>query len=147
LIEARRRAQAARGRSWRGCAGSRIARRRVEGAIGEIDRLLAEPNGGALMASIEIEIAGRKYSVACRDGEEEHLRSVGALVDKRARDAAQALGSLGEARLLLFTSLLLADDLKERRKSAGRANRQPNPTAIAEALEALADRIENSAKA
>ena len=28
------------------------------------------------MASVEIEIASRKYAIACRDGEEEHLRSV-----------------------------------------------------------------------
>ena len=35
------------------------------------------------MASVEVEIAQRKYSVACRDGEEEHLRSVAAIVDRR----------------------------------------------------------------
>jgi cell division protein ZapA len=69
------------------------------------------------MASIDIDIAGRKFTVACRDGEEDHLRSVGALVDKRARDAAQALGSLGEARLLLFTALMLADDSRSCRKA------------------------------
>ncbi len=93
------------------------------------------------MASIEIEIAARKYTVSCRDGEEEHLRSAAEMVDKRARDAAAALGSLGEARLLLFTSLLLADDLKELReaKMEGAAPQEPG---LAEAAEALADRIE-----
>lgn len=93
------------------------------------------------MANIEIEIAARKYVVACRDGEEEHLRSVAQLVDKRARDAAEALGSLGEARLLLFTSLLLADDLKELRegKSEGAA---PDEAGLADAAEMLAERIE-----
>jgi len=96
------------------------------------------------MASIDLEIAGRRYSVACRDGEEEHLRSVGVLVDKRARDAAEALGSLGEARLLLFTSLLLADDLKEAQEFRAE---QPSEESdiIAEAAEALADRIEDLA--
>ena len=67
------------------------------------------------MASVEVEIAARKYSVACRDGEEEHLRSVAAIVDRKAQDAAAALGSLSEARQLLFASLLLADELKEHR--------------------------------
>ena len=109
------------------------------------------------MASIEIDIAGRKFTVACRDGEEDHLRSVGALVDKRARDAAQALGSLGEARLLLFTSLMLADDLKELQdgKNATPAPPAPAPAPtddiahaaelLAERIEALADRLEQRA--
>jgi cell division protein ZapA len=94
------------------------------------------------MANIEIEIASRKYVLACRDGEEEHLRSVAALVDARARDAGQAMGSLGEARQLLFAALLLADDLKEL-KSGGLAPApaEPDP-AVAEATEALAERIE-----
>jgi cell division protein ZapA len=103
------------------------------------------------MASIEIDIAGRKFTVACRDGEEDHLRSVGALVDKRARDAAQALGSLSEARLLLFASLMLADDLKELREGKSPAPAAPDPAAgeiaqaaelLAERMEALADRLE-----
>ncbi len=96
------------------------------------------------MANIEIEIAARKYVVACRDGEEEHLRSVAVLVDKRARDAAAALGSLGEARLMLFTSLMLADDLKELRESKVAAP-APADAGIAEAAEALAERIEQLA--
>jgi cell division protein ZapA len=105
------------------------------------------------MASVEVEIAARKYSVACRDGEEEHLRSVAALVDSKARDAASALGSLSEARQLLFASLLLADELKEQRAGqppAPQAAAVPPPPGIdpglADALERLADRIENLAE-
>jgi cell division protein ZapA len=103
------------------------------------------------MASIDIDIAGRKFTVACRDGEEDHLRSVSALVDKRARDAAQALGSLSEARLLLFTSLMLADDLKELQEGKSQAPAAPAPAGdevaqaaerLAERMEALADRLE-----
>ena len=67
------------------------------------------------MASVEIEISGRRYTVACRDGEEPHLQSVAALVDRKAQDAAAALGSLSETSQLLFASLLLADELKEKR--------------------------------
>ena len=105
------------------------------------------------MASVEVEIAARKYSVACRDGEEAHLRSVAALVDSKAQEAAAALGSLGEARQLLFASLLLADELKEQRSAQPPAPRaepapppaQPDP-AIADALERLAGRIESLAE-
>jgi cell division protein ZapA len=105
------------------------------------------------MASVEVEIAARKYSVACRDGEESHLRSVAALVDSKAQEAAAALGSLSEARQLLFASLLLADELKEQRSGGQSAPAtpaapipaEPDP-ALADALERLAARIESLAE-
>lgn len=99
------------------------------------------------MASVEIEIAARKYLIACREGEEPHLRAVAAIVDGKAQDAAEALGSLGEARQLLFASLLLADELKEHRSG----NPPPVHTVevkevvdpkVGEALERLAQRVE-----
>jgi cell division protein ZapA len=96
------------------------------------------------MASIDIEVAGRRYNVACRDGEETHLHSVAAMVDQRARDAAQALGSLTETRQLLFAALLMADDIKEIRAGAGIVEPPPPPPdpAVAQALERLAARME-----
>ena len=103
------------------------------------------------MPSVEIQVATRKYQIACRDGEEEHIRSVGALVDQKAKEAASALGSLPEARQLLFASLLLADEIKELR--AGKMPPAPPPSppqvatdpAVADALEKLADRMESLA--
>lgn len=98
------------------------------------------------MAMVDVEIAARRYSVACRDGEEEHLRSVAALVDRKAQDAAAALGSLSEARQLLFASLLLADELKEQRAGQAAPATGEIDSAIAEALERLADRMERLAE-
>ena len=94
------------------------------------------------MANINVEIGGRRYAVACRDGEEEHLRSVAALVDRRARDAAAALGTLGESRHLLFTALMLADDIKEAQKGDAPSPPPEPDDSIADALEALAVRVE-----
>ena len=100
------------------------------------------------MASIDVDIAGRRYDVACSDGEEAHLRSLAAVVDKRAADAAAALGSLTETRQLLFAALLIADDLKEACAGAGLPDPTPPPPdpAVAEALERLAARLENLAE-
>ena len=95
------------------------------------------------MASVDIEIAGRKYAIACRDGEEEHLRSVAAIVDHKAHEAESALGSLGEARQLLFASLLLADELKDMR-AGNPAAFEPDP-AVAQALERIAGQVESLA--
>ncbi len=96
------------------------------------------------MASVELEIASRKYTLACRDGEEAHLRSVAAIVDKKARDAGAALGNMAEARQLLFASLLLADELKEQRAGTAPDAGEIDPV-VADALERLAERIESLA--
>ncbi|MBA3678436.1 MAG: cell division protein ZapA [Sphingosinicella sp.] len=102
------------------------------------------------MATIDVEIAQRRYSVACRDGEEEHLRTVASLVDSKAREAGKALGSLSEARQLLFASLLLADELKESQAGnpvaatapAAQMQEPQHDPAVANALEKLAERME-----
>ncbi len=99
------------------------------------------------MAEIDIIIAGRPYKVACRDGEEESLRAAARLVDAKSREALSGLGTLSEARQLLFAGLLLADQLIDQNPDAappagpdpeiaGRAER------LAQRLESLADSLE-----
>ena len=106
------------------------------------------------MASVDLEIAARRYPVACRDGEEAHLQSLAAVVDRKAREAAAAVGAMGEARQLLFASLLLADELKEVRAggpAAAAASAEEDAVMaqalerLAERMEALAERLENGA--
>jgi cell division protein ZapA len=98
------------------------------------------------MASVDIEIAGRRYASPAATARSPHLREVGAIVDEKAHDAAGALGTLSENRQLLLASLLLADELKERRAavSAGPAPHEDDP-AVADALERLAARMESLA--
>ena len=95
------------------------------------------------MAEIDVFIAGRAYKVACRDGEEDSLRKAASLVDAKSREALAGLGTLSEARQLLFASLLLADDLVD----DGKAPPPPPPAdpAVAERAERIADRLESLA--
>ncbi len=100
------------------------------------------------MSTVDIEIGSRTYSVACRDGEEDHLLTLAAIVDRKAHEAAEAVGNMGEARHLLFASLLLADELAEQSRGGASADGKtpaPDP-AVAEALERLAERIEKLAQ-
>ena len=95
------------------------------------------------MAEVDLTIAGRPYRVACRAGEEDSLRAAAALVDAKSREALAGLGTMSEARQLLFASLLLADQL---------VDEQPAQTAVldpalAQSAEALAARIEALADA
>lgn len=70
------------------------------------------------MANVDLVIGGNAYTVACRDGEEDRLRAIAAMVDQKAQDARKAVGGVSEARQLLFASLLLADELDETRRKA-----------------------------
>ena len=96
------------------------------------------------MAEIDLFVAGRSYRVACRDGEEDSLRKAASLVDSKSREALASLGTLSEARQLLFASLLLADQLIDDGKT-------PSPTLpdphLAERAEKIADRLESLAEA
>ncbi|MEP2102229.1 MAG: cell division protein ZapA [Parasphingorhabdus sp.] len=108
------------------------------------------------MAQVKLEIGGRSFMVTCQDGEEEHLGKLGAMVDAKAGEAGDPAG-LTESRMLLFTSLLLADELHgtknmERNEPAPQPaippTAKPKKTNDAEdervllALEKLADRTE-----
>ncbi|HET9811877.1 MAG TPA: cell division protein ZapA [Sphingomicrobium sp.] len=100
------------------------------------------------MAEIDIIIAGRPYKVACRDGEEENLRSAARLVDSKSREALAGLGTLSEARQLLFAGLLLADQLVDQPANSAAAPSGPDPALVeraarlAERLESIADTLE-----
>ena len=96
------------------------------------------------MAEVDLFIAGRSYRVACRDGEEDALRRAAALVDQKSREALAGLGTLSEARQLLFASLLLADQLLDGGGGAPPATADP---ALAESAERLAERLESIADA
>lgn len=95
------------------------------------------------MAQVALSIGGRRYDLACRDGEEDRLRALAALVDRKAQDAGQA----NEVRQLLMAALLLADELSELREGlpvstdtivAGTIDR------LAERIEILAERLEKT---
>ncbi|MFL6731336.1 MAG: cell division protein ZapA [Sphingomicrobium sp.] len=100
---------------------------------------------------VDLTIAGRTYQVACREGEEENLRSAARLVDGKSREALAGLGTLSEARQFLFASLLLADQLIDKAPEAAAppAAAPPPPArfdpALAQRAESLAVRLESLA--
>jgi cell division protein ZapA len=99
------------------------------------------------VSNVTLTISGRRYTVACAPGEEEHIALLGAEIDSKL----EALGNMqgqSEARTLLFAALLLADELHEVRAAAPGAAPQDDATAktmetLADRLERLADRLEN----
>lgn len=63
------------------------------------------------MATHSVTIAGRSYELACEDGQEPSLEAAAALLDKEAATLTASAGRMPEARLMLFTALVLADRL------------------------------------
>ena len=65
------------------------------------------------MAQVEVTINGRNYQIACDDGQEAHLVQLGEYIDKRVQELVTAVGQVGDSRLLVMTSLLIADELAD----------------------------------
>ena len=108
------------------------------------------------MSQITVVVNGRKYEIACDDGQEAHLTRLAQYIDRRVDELIAAVGQVGDARLLVMASLLVADELSEvyTELDSLRNNRRPN--AIAQSgsgpvspndLNRLAERVEKIADA
>jgi cell division protein ZapA len=95
------------------------------------------------MSNVTLTIGGRFYSVACGAGEEAHIEALGRTIDGKL-SGMPSLSGQSEARTLLFAALLLADELHELR-SGGDTAPAPADDGAADALEALAGRLERLA--
>ena len=110
------------------------------------------------MATVTVDINGRPYSVGCADGQEERVRLLAKDFDAHVRSVAEDVGQVGDLKLFLMGALMLADQLHE----AGLAGpgglpapvqphlqpaQTPPPDGVAEALNAVAARIEKIVQA
>lgn len=68
------------------------------------------------MAQVTVQIGGRDYKMACGEGEEEHLLSLGRMVDDRHAQLKAQFGEVGDIRLSVMTAIMMADELNEARR-------------------------------
>ncbi|HEX3993596.1 MAG TPA: cell division protein ZapA [Acetobacteraceae bacterium] len=68
------------------------------------------------MAQVSLQINGYAYILGCADGEEEHLFTLAADLDRRIEEIKASTGPGGEARLLLMAALMLSDELHDTRE-------------------------------
>ncbi|WP_343562231.1 cell division protein ZapA [Kiloniella sp. b19] len=118
------------------------------------------------MAQVTVTVHGRRYAIGCQDGQEEHLQKLAAYIDQRAAQLGDVAKSLSEPQLLLMSSLMIADELHESLlkleklqegsdtgeipESDSLSRNQPEqeqkePSDVADALVACADRLEKIA--
>ena len=114
------------------------------------------------MAQHSISINGRSYTIACEDGQEEHLNRLAAYLGERVGELTASLGQIGDARLLVMAGLLIADELSDAYadvaaargeslddpldKAAVAALRESDDATAAAQIESLAERIESIAE-
>lgn len=106
------------------------------------------------MAQVSVTINGRAYQIACDDGQEEHLRQLAGYIDRRVAELVAAMGQIGDMRLLVMVSLLIADELSEVTRQLDDTRKTSNDALstatkadakAASALEGVAARIEDIA--
>ena len=106
------------------------------------------------MSEVIININDRTYQIRCDDGQEDHVKTLAAMLDERVRQLVSAMGQIGDQRLLVMAGLLLADDLSDAKRSLVGAASAPGNGGVAEpeddtmafGIEELADRIETVAR-
>ncbi|MGB0669985.1 MAG: cell division protein ZapA [Rhodospirillales bacterium] len=106
------------------------------------------------MGKVAVRINGKPYEIACDDGQEAHLTRLGDYIDKRVGELIAAVGQVGDTRLLVMVSLLIADELSDayaelddlRERDQGIAKRLATEDALVSCLDRLAERVEDIAE-
>lgn len=107
------------------------------------------------MAQVDISINGQSYSIACDDGQEAHLVRLAQYVDNRVKELVAAVGPhVGDNRLLVMASLLIADELSDsyseleslRTSNEGIVKRMEAEESLTGLLDGVADRLETIAE-
>lgn len=110
------------------------------------------------MGQVAITINGRSYDIACDDGQEEHLARLGLYLDQKIAELVTNVGQVGDTRLMVMASLLIADELADaydelaevkesQQEQSDRAawGGDKQESAMQQSLERLAQRIEDVA--
>jgi cell division protein ZapA len=112
------------------------------------------------MSHINVTLNGRQYRMACEEGQEARLLRLAENLESRIQSLRGKFGEIGDARLTVMAALTVCDELLDannrirnleeelealrdvRLKAADRA--KATQTAVANALNAAADRIEKT---
>ncbi|RPG06241.1 MAG: cell division protein ZapA [Pelagibacteraceae bacterium TMED233] len=68
------------------------------------------------MANVSIKFNGKDYLLSCDDGQEDHLIELSEYLNKRFENLKTELGSIGDNKLLLLSSIKIIDEYYETKK-------------------------------
>lgn len=98
------------------------------------------------MAKADIVVRGKQYSIDCAPGQEARLVDLASDLDARVNQIADALGDMGEEKLLLIAALALLDELDDAQRNLATSGGSDRAAAAigdaAARIRALTERIE-----
>jgi cell division protein ZapA len=102
------------------------------------------------MSQVSVTIDGRKYRLACNEGEEARLESLAGMIDEKIGEMRTAFGEIGDQRLVIMAALTIADNLAEARDEAAAQRKRSDDAeqraqAMASSLDQLGSRLESIA--
>ncbi|PWE18711.1 cell division protein ZapA [Marinicauda salina] len=87
------------------------------------------------MSKVTISLNGRAFTIGCEEGQQAYLRELASHLDGHVREISEKVGQIGDLRLLLMASLIVADELRE---AQGRVQ------TVEEELDALKSRLSDA---
>ena len=72
------------------------------------------------MPEINVEINGRKYRMACEEGQEEHLLKLAAQFNAHIDRFKDGFGEIGDNRLTVMAGIAVLDELAEAQRTIGK---------------------------
>lgn len=91
------------------------------------------------MSQVTITLNGRSYRLTCGDGEERRLLQLAEYVESRLNRLVSEFGQVGDERLLVMTSLMVADELFDAQSALGDLRRNLDQRISVEAPELSRD--------
>ncbi len=114
------------------------------------------------MSHVNVTINGRKYRMACEDGQEERLLGLAEKLDARVGELRGKFGEIGDQRLEVMSALMIADELLDAEsriqklkdeiaslrdvRLAAMERARVTQVAVTAALNSAADRIEKTTR-
>jgi len=111
------------------------------------------------VSKVTISLNGRAFTIGCEEGQQAYLRELAGHLDGHVRQLADRVGQIGDVRLLLMASLIVADEMRDARNridqleeemldvkgrlSQAEARRRADRAKAAEALVRASERLEH----
>ena len=109
------------------------------------------------MPTVEVMVNGRRHVVQCGEGEEARVKRLASYVDRRVTDLARGALQVGDSRLLIMASIMVADELSdafdeikrlqslvEERSNASEQQAAAAIARVAQQLDAIAAQLEKT---
>ncbi|HWA17607.1 MAG TPA: cell division protein ZapA [Devosia sp.] len=74
------------------------------------------------MPEVNVEIDGKKFRMACEDGQEEHLFALAKTFSERVTALRMQFGEIGDNRLVVMAGIAVLDDLAEAQRRIATLN-------------------------